>query len=80
MIDVPLNPEDDTAVQVSGDNGSASLTGSVAWLEFDLLNPATNALLLRKNDGLKWNLRPAGQGAALTLSRDIDNRKFFNRP
>ena len=63
VIDVPLNPEDDTAVQVSGDNGSASLTGSVAWLEFDLLNPATNALLLRKNDGLKWNLRPAGQGA-----------------
>lgn len=63
VLDVPLNPEDDTAVQVSGDNGNVSLTGSVAWLEFDLLNPATNALLLRKNDGLKWNLRPAGQDA-----------------
>ena len=62
VLDVPLNPEADTAVQVSGDNGSVSLTGSVAWLEFDLLNPAANALLLRKNDGLKWNLRPAGQG------------------
>lgn len=62
VLDVPLNPEADTTVQVSGDNGSVSLTGSVAWLEFDLLNPAANALLLRKNDGLKWNLRPAGQG------------------
>lgn len=62
VLDVPLNPEADTTVQVSGDNGSVCLTGSVAWLEFDLLNPVTNNLLLRKNDGLKWNLHPAGQG------------------
>lgn len=60
IADVPLNPEADTAVQVSCDNGQASITGSISWTEFNLLAPTTNRFLLRKNDGLKWNLRPAG--------------------
>jgi hypothetical protein len=58
LADLPLNPEANTHVQVICDNGQASLTGSIAWAEFNLLAPATNRLLLRKNDGLKWNLRP----------------------
>ena len=63
VVDVPLNPESDTLVQVSCDNGQVSLTGTIAWGEFNLLVPTTNRLLLRKNDGLKWNLSPAGQEA-----------------
>lgn len=65
MVDVPLNPDADTTVNISGDNGQVSMTGAVAWTEFDLLIPPTNHLLLRKNDGLKWNLRPTGQGTGL---------------
>lgn len=60
VADVPLNPATNTQVQILCDNGQAALTGSVAWTEFNLLSPSTNRLLLRKNDGLKWNLRPAG--------------------
>lgn len=58
--DVPLNPEADTTVQVSCDNGQASIAGPISWEEFNLLAPPANPLLLRRNDGLKWNLRPAG--------------------
>lgn len=65
MVDVSLNPDADTTVTISGDNGQASMTGAVAWTEFNLLSPSTNHLLLRKNDGLKWNLRPAGQGTGV---------------
>lgn len=61
VVDVPLSPDADTAIEISVDNGQVILTGSVAWTEFNLLSLSTNHLLLRKNDGLKWNLHPAGQ-------------------
>ena len=62
VVDVPLNPESNTVVQVSCDNGQAALTSTIAWAEFNLMSSPTNRLLLRKNDGIKWNLAPAGQG------------------
>ena len=61
VADVPLNPASNTQVQVDCDNGQESLTGSITWVEFNLLAPTTNRLILRKNDGLKWNLRPVSQ-------------------
>ena len=58
---VPLSPSNATQVQISYQNGALVESNTVAWQVTDLLNLATNQILIRKGDSLLFNVCPAGQ-------------------
>ncbi|MCZ7591856.1 MAG: lamin tail domain-containing protein [Kiritimatiellae bacterium] len=76
FADIPLSIETSTVVTVVGDNGWVSQTGTLTWVELNLLNPPTNQYRIRRNDGFLFNLRPAN-GATGSVSITVNGAPVY---